>query len=453
MVDFRFTDLLGAWHRFSVPLVELHEGVFEEGLAFDGSSIKGWCGVEASDMMLVPDSTTAFIDPFLQHKTLGLICTVHEPITREAYARCPRALAQRAMSYIQGLSYADTAYFGPEAEFFMFDQARFGSRTEGAFYEIDSAEGSWNTGAPKCSPDGYQISAQGGYLPVLPFDRGIDIRQTMVKVMMELGLHIEREHHEVATAGQSEISLRYDTLLRMADQMMLYKYVARNVAVQHGKTVTFMPKPLYDTNGSGMHVHVSLWKKDIPLMAGDLYAGLSQEALWFIGGLLKHAPAFSAICNPSNNSYKRLVPGYEAPVNLTYSARNRSAVCRIPVGAASPKARRIELRSPDPSANCYLALSAIVLAGIDGIENKIDPGMPMEQNLYKLSAEARAHVPTLPESLKEAIEALEADHTFLLKGNIFSKDLIRVFTDMKKAEYDAIRRRPHPYEYMLYYGI
>ena len=453
MVDFKFCDIHGSWQHFTIPVGELSEDTFEDGLGFDASSIRGWAGIEASDMLVIPDSCTAFIDPFPEITTLSLICDIEDPITREAYSRSPRGIAKRAQTYLQSTNIADTAFFGPEAEFFVFDDVRYENNSHTGFFSVDSDEGIWNTAREEFPNQGYKIRHKEGYLPTPPADKLMNLRNEMTLVMTELGLNVECQHHEVATAGQSEIDLRFSTLLKMADDVCIYKYVVKNVAYLHGKTATFMPKPIFGDNGSGMHIHSSLWKGDKPIMAGDRYAGLSQEALWYIGGILKHAGALCAICNPTNNSYKRLVPGFEAPVNLAYSARNRSAICRIPMYSPSPKAKRVEFRCPDPSANPYLAFSAIMMAGIDGIENQIDPGEPMDKNLYDLPPEEAKCLKTVPESLKGAIEALSEDHSFLTKGEVFTEDFIHNFIKMKQNEYDAVRLRTHPYEYQLYYDI
>jgi len=453
MVDFKFCDIHGSWQHFTIPVGELSEDTFEDGLGFDASSIRGWAGIEASDMLVIPDSQTAFIDPFPQITTLSLTCDIEDPITREAYSRSPRGIAKRAQTYLQSTGIADTAYFGPEAEFFIFDDVRYENNSRTGFFSVDSDEGIWNTSREEHPNLGYKIRHKQGYLPVSPSDKLMDLRNEMSLVMTELGLNVECQHHEVATAGQAEIDLRFDTLLKMADDMCTYKYVVKNVAYLNGKTATFMPKPIFGDNGSGMHIHSSLWKGDKPIMAGDRYAGLSQEALWYIGGILKHAGALCALCNPTNNSYKRLVPGYEAPVNLAYSARNRSGICRIPMYSPSPKAKRVEFRCPDPSANPYLAFPAILMAGLDGIENQIDPGEPMDKNLYDLPPEEACCLKTVPESLKGAIDALAEDHSFLTKGDVFTEDFIHNFIKMKQEEYDAVRLRTHPYEYELYYDI
>ncbi|WP_309397570.1 type I glutamate--ammonia ligase [Cerasicoccus maritimus] len=453
MVDLKFCDLHGAWQHFTIPVKQLTEELFEEGLGFDGSSIRGWKTIEASDMLVIPDATTAWMDPFTEMATLSLLCDIEEPITREPYERSPRGVAKKAEQYLLSTGIADTAYFGPEAEFFIFDDVRYGGANNEAFYRVDSDEGAWNTGREEFPNLAYKIRPKEGYLPVSPADKGMDIRNEMVAVMMELGLEVEAQHHEVATGGQAEIDLKFDTLLKMADMMCTYKYVVRNVAARRGKTATFMPKPLFSDNGSGMHTHQSLWKNDKPLMSGEGYANLSQNALYYIGGLLKHAPALCAITNPTTNSYKRLAPGFEAPVMLAYSARNRSAICRIPTYSNSPKSIRVEFRSPDPAANPYLAFSALLMAGLDGIENKIDPGEAMDKNLYDLPPEIAANVARVPGSLGEALDALRNDHEFLLKGEVFTADFIKNYISVKQAEHDAIRLRPHPHEFSMYFDV
>jgi glutamine synthetase len=453
MMDIKFVDTFGTWQHFTCPIGELNEEIFTEGLGFDGSSIRGWKSIEASDMLAMPDPTTAFIDPFCAVPTLSLTCTVAETGTKELYTRDPRGIAQRAEKYLLSTGLADTAVFGPEAEFFVFDNVQFDCKSNGTFYSLDSEEGVWNTGRDEAPNLGYKLRHKEGYFPVPPQDQQQDLRTEMCLVMEELGVQIERQHHEVATAGQAEIDFRFDTLVRTADKMMIYKYVVRNVARKHGKTACFMPKPLFGDNGSGMHTHMSLWKKGKPLFAGNEYAGLSQMALYYIGGVLKHAKALCAICSPTTNSYKRLVPGYEAPVNLAYSSRNRSAAVRIPTYSENPKTKRIEYRPPDPSANPYLCYTALLLAGLDGVLNKIDPGEPMDKNLYELPPEEMAKVPQVPGSLEEAIICLEKDHEFLLKGDVFTMDFLDMWISTKRKEHDAIRLRPHPYEFFLYYDV
>jgi glutamine synthetase len=453
MVDIKFVDTFGAWQHFSCPIRELNEEVFSEGFGFDGSSIRGWKSIEASDMLAIPDPDTAFIDPFCQEPTLSLTASIAETGTREPYSRDPRAIATRAEKHLASTGVADSAVFGPEAEFFIFDNVQYDSRSNGTFYEVDSSEAVWNTGREEAPSLGYKIRHKEGYFPVSPSDTQQDIRTEMCLVMEQLGLKIERQHHEVATAGQAEIDYRFDTLLRAADAMMVYKYVVKNVARRHGKTACFMPKPLFGDNGSGMHTHISLWKKGKPLFAGNEYAGLSPMALYFIGGLLKHAKALCAICNPTTNSYKRLVPGYEAPVNLAYSGRNRSAAVRIPMYSESPKAKRVEYRPPDPAANPYLAFAALLMAGLDGVQNKIDPGEPLDKNIYELPPEELKKVPNVAGSLGEALDALEKDRDFLLKGDVFTADFLDAWTAIKRKENDALRLRPHPYEFFLYYDV
>ncbi len=453
IVDIRFTDLPGLWHHVSFPIHELTEQSFEDGFGIDGSSIRGWASIHESDMLLVPDPTTAFLDPFRDVPTLVLIGDVVDPITRQSYPRDPRFIARKAEAYLGFSGIADQAFFGAEAEFFIFDSVRFDQREQHGFYFIDAEEGRWNSGRDDRNL-GYRPRYKDGYFPVPPTDHYLDLRTEMALKMEACGLTVECHHHEVATGGQAEIDIRFDTLLRSADNMMKFKYIVRNVAYQYGKTVTFMPKPIFQDNGNGMHTHQSLWRKGQPLFAGDLYAGLSQTALWYIGGLLKHAPAVVAFAAPTTNSYKRLVPGFEAPVNLAYSRRNRSAAVRIPMYSPSPKAKRLEFRPPDPSCNPYLAFAAMLMAGLDGIENKIDPGEPLDKDIYDLTPEELKNVPSLPASLEEALAALEQDHEFLLKGDVFTEEVIRLWIDYKmKNEVQAIRMRPHPYEFQLYYDI
>lgn len=453
MVDFKFVDLIGAWQHFSVPLRELREEVFIEGLGIDGSSIRGWKSIEASDMLVVPDPNTAFMDPFCAVPTLSLTCSVQEASTRELYSRDPRVIAQRAENLLQGSGFADTAFFGAEAEFFILDDIRYENKKNGCMYELDSQQGIWNSGREEHPNLGYKTRYKEGYFPVPPSDSHNDLRSEMVQVMEMLGIQVERQHHEVATGGQSEIDFRFDTLMNAADKMMLFKYIVKNTAVRHGKTVTFMPKPLFGDNGSGMHIHQSLWKKGKPLFAGSEYAGLSPIALHYMGGILKHARALSAICSPSTNSYHRLVPGYEAPVNLAYSASNRSAAIRIPTFSTNPKAKRIEYRPPDPSANPYLAYSALLMAGLDGVMNKIDPGEPMDKNIYELPPEELKNIPCVPSDLCSALNCLEDDHEFLLKGDVFTRDFLETYVTIKRKEDVALRLRPHPIEFEMYYDV
>jgi glutamine synthetase len=452
MIDCKFVDFLGTWQHITYPIERLEDGL-ENGFGFDGSSIRGWRAINNSDMLMMPDATTGVIDPFLQTPSLSLICDIVDPITREPYGRDPRTLAKRAVAYLKSTGVADTAYFGPEAEFFIFDGVRYEENQHSSFYKIDSSEGAWNTGREEAGGNlGYKPRYKGGYFPTAPVDTLTDIRTLMVMTMQAVGIEVETHHHEVATAGQCEIDMKFDTLVKMADQLMWYKYIVKNVAKQHGKTATFMPKPLFGDNGSGMHTHQSLWKNEKPLFAGDGYAGMSEMALYYIGGLLKHAGAICAFANPTTNSYRRLVPGYEAPVNLAYSARNRSASIRIPMYSPSPKAKRLELRSPDPSCNPYLAFSAMLLAGLDGIEKRIHPGDPLDKDIYSLSPEELAEVPTVPGSLDKSLEALRNDHAFLLKGDVFSADLLDAWIAYKREnEVDHVRLRPCPSEFYLYY--
>jgi glutamine synthetase len=454
VVDLRFMDFPGMWQHFTVPIGELTEGSFEDGFGFDGSSIRGWQPINASDMLVIPDATTAKIDPFFKVPTLVLICDIADPITREAYTRDPRNIAKKVEAYLKSTGIGDTAFIGPEAEFFIFDDIRYDSQTNAAFYAIDSVEGIWNTGRCEEPNLGYKPRHKEGYFPVPPSDKFQDLRSDMLLTLESLGIDVECQHHEVATAGQAEIDMRFKPLLQMSDQLMWFKYVLKNVANNAGHTVTFMPKPLYGDNGTGMHTHVSIWKEGKPLFAGDKYAGVSQEALWAMGGILKHCRALCAFTNPTTNSYKRLVPGFEAPVNLAYSSRNRSAAIRIPMYSASPKAKRIEFRTPDPSCNGYLAFSAIMMAVLDGIQNKIDPGDPLDKNIYDLPPEELAEIPSAPGSLDAALAALAEDHAFLLKGDVFTKDVIDMWIEYKtENEVNPVKLRPHPHEFHLYYDI
>jgi glutamine synthetase len=451
MVDIRFSDLPGLWHHISFPIQALDEGSFEDGFGIDGSSIRGWAAIHESDMLLVPDPTTAFLDPFRDVTTLCMIGDILDPITKQQYPRDPRYIARKAEAYLGFSGVADLAYFGAEPEFFIFDNIRFDQREHYGFYYIDAEEGRWNSGRKERNL-GYRPRHKEGYFPVPPTDHYQDLRTEMALTMERCGLQVECHHHEVASGGQAEIDFQFGPLLRAADNILLFKYIVRNVAYQYGKTVTFMPKPLFQDNGSGMHVHQSLWLKSKPLFAGELYAGLSQTALWYVGGLLKHAPAVAAFAAPTTNSYKRLVPGFEAPVNLAYSRRNRSAAVRIPMYSASPKAKRIEFRPPDASSNPYLAYSAMLMAGLDGIENKIDPGEPLDRDIYDMSPEELQNVPSLPGSLEEALRALEGDHEFLLKGDVFTREVVDLWVSYKmKNEVQAVGMRPHPYEFALYY--
>lgn len=454
VLDLRFMDFPGLWQHLTVPISELTEDLFTEGHGFDGSSIRGWQAINASDMLIIPDAVSARIDPFMQAPTLVMICDIVDPITRENYSRDPRNIAKKAESYLKSIGVADTAYFGPEAEFFIFDDIRYDNTENSAYYYIDSVEGQWNTGRVEGPNLGYKPRYKEGYFPVPPMDSMHDIRTEMVLLMEELGLAVETHHHEVATAGQAEIDMRFDSLVSMADKLLWYKYIIKNVARRQNKTVTFMPKPLFNDNGSGMHTHQSLWKDGKPLFAGDGYAGVSQMCLHYIGGILKHAPALCAFVAPTTNSYKRLVPGFEAPVNLAYSSRNRSAAVRIPMYSPSPKAKRIEVRFPDPSCNPYLAFAAMLMAGLDGIENRIDPGEPLDKDIYALTPAELSKVPSVPGSLEGALHALESDHEFLLKGDVFTLDVVETWIDYKRSkEVDGVRLRPHPYEFKLYFDI
>jgi glutamine synthetase len=451
-IDLRFTDFFGAWQHFTIPVGKLEEDVFEDGLGFDGSSIRGWQAINESDMLLVPVPGSAFVDPFAQIPTLAMICMIQDPISREDYSRDPRNIARKAVNYLKSTGIADTCFIGPEAEFFVFDDVRFDQNAHEGYYHLDSREAEWNRGRAEGPNLGYKLRFKEGYFPCPPADQLMDLRNEMMQTMIQCGIDVEAQHHEVATAGQCEIDMRFQELVKMADQMCLYKYIVRNVARRHGRTVTFMPKPLYGDNGSGMHTHISLWKEGHPLFAGTGYAGLSEMALHAIGGILRHAPAILAITNPTTNSYKRLVPGYEAPVNLAYSQRNRSASCRIPMYSASPKTKRVEFRCPDPTCNPYLAFSAILMAAIDGIQNKIHPGDPLDRDIYDMPPEELANVPKAPGSLEEALAALERDSDFLLRGDVFTEDVIGTWLKWKRErEIDAMRLRPHPYEFCLYF--
>ena len=454
ILDIKFMDFPGMWQHFSVPVHELSESSFEDGYGFDGSSIRGWRAIHVSDMLVIPDPTTAVMDPFCDIPTLSLIGNIADPITRERYTRDPRNVAQKAEAYLQYTGIADTAYFGAEAEFFIFDDIRFDLNEHSSYYFLDSIEGRWNSGRDEKPNLGYKPRFKEGYFPVPPSDAFQNLRSEMVRIMEECGLHIEAHHHEVATAGQMEIDIKYDTLTRTADSLMLYKYICKNTALRHGKTVTFMPKPIYGDNGSGMHTHQSLWKGGKPLFAGDRYAGLSEMALHYIGGLLKHAPAIVAFAAPTTNSYKRLVPGFEAPVNLAYSRRNRSAAIRIPMYSSSPRAKRIEFRPPDPSCNPYIAYAAMLMAGLDGIENRMDPGEPLDKDIYGLSPRELKNVPSLPGSLEESLKALEKDHDFLLKNDVFTEDVVQTWIEYKlEREIQPQRLRPTPSEFSLYFDI
>ncbi len=454
VVDIRFMDFPGIWQHFSVPISELNEDSFEDGFGFDASSIRGWQPIDASDMLVIPDPLTAKIDPFFEAPTLVLIGNIADPLTRRPYSRDPRYIAKKAEMYLKSSGIGDTAYIGPEAEFFIFNDIRFHSSTNQAYYKVDSVEGAWNTGREEFPNLGYKPRHREGYFPVPPLDKFQDMRTEMMLTLEKLGIDVECQHHEVATGGQAEIDMRFKPLLEMGDQMIWFKYILKNIANKHEHTVTFMPKPLFGDNGSGMHTHISIWKKGVPLFAGNNYAGLSAAALYGIGGILKHCKALCAITNPTTNSYKRLVPGFEAPINLAYSSRNRSAAVRIPMYSDAAKAKRIEFRTPDPSCNGYMAFSAILMAVLDGIENKIDPGEPLDKNIYDLPPEELKNVPLAPGSLEEALSALKEDNEFLLKGDVFTKDVINKWIEYKMAnEVEPVKLRPHPYEFMLYYDI
>lgn len=452
-VDLRFTDTKGKEHHITVPAHQIDADFFEDGKMFDGSSLGGWKGINESDMVLMPDATTAVIDPFFEEPTLIIRCDVLEPSTLQGYDRDPRSIAKRAEDYLRSSGIADTVLFGPEPEFFLFDDVRFGTPMSGAYVHINDVEAAWNSGTKYDEGNkGHRPMVKGGYFPVPPVDSSQDLRSTMCVIMEQMGLVVEAHHHEVATAGQNEIATRFNTLTAKADEIQIYKYVVHNVAHAYGKTATFMPKPMFGDNGSGMHCHMSLSKDGTNLFSGDKYAGLSEMALFYIGGIIKHAKAINAFTNPTTNSYKRLVPGYEAPVMLAYSARNRSASIRIPV-VSSPKARRIEVRFPDPAANPYLAFAAQLMAGLDGIINKIHPGDAMDKNLYDLPAEEAQHIPTVAGSLEEALTCLDNDREFLTRGGVFTDDSIDAYLELKKADVDRIRMTPHPAEFELYYSV
>lgn len=458
LIDLKFIDLPGIWQHLTVHRSQIDESSFSDGVAFDGSSIRGWKAINESDMMMVPDPNTAWVDPFMKEPTLSMVCTIKEPRTGELYARCPRAIATKAVEYLRSTGIGDTAYFGPEAEFFIFDDVRFDQTEHSAYYYVDSVEGRWNTGREEKDEFGvsrnlgYKPRYKEGYFPVAPTDTSQDMRSEMLLTMASLGVPIEKHHHEVATGGQCELGFRFGELVEAADWLMIYKYCIKNVAKKYGKTVTFMPKPLFNDNGSGMHTHQSIWNGGQPTFAGDRYAGLSQTALWYIGGILKHAPALLAFTNPTTNSYKRLVPGFEAPVNLAYSQGNRSASVRIPLSGDSPKAKRLEFRCPDATSNPYLAFAAMLCAGIDGIKNQIDPGDPLDVDIYDLSPEELAKIPSTPGSLLDALKALEADQTFLTSTGVFTEDFISNWIEYKlDNEVNPMRLRPHPYELALYY--
>jgi glutamine synthetase len=463
-VDLKFLDLLGIWQHFTISMTEFGEELFDEGCGFDGSSIRGWQPINASDMLVVPDPTTAAMDPFLAVPTLSLTCGIVDPITKEEYSRDPRFVAKKAAAYLKSTGIGDVAYFGPEPEFFIFDEVRYDQNQHCGYYFIDSVEGQWNTGRMldeyndrsgqiiESKNLGYKPRYKEGYFPVPPTDSQQDIRTEMIREMEKVGIQVEKHHHEVATAGQAEIDLRFLELVQMGDALMWYKYIVKNVARRYGKTVTFMPKPVFNDNGTGMHTHQSIWKDGKPLFAGDKYGGMSELAMHYIAGILKHAPAIAAISNPTMNSYHRLVPGFEAPVRLAYSSRNRSAAVRIPMYSPSPKAKRIEVRFPDPSCNGFLAFSAMLMAGLDGIERRLDPGAPLDKDIYSLTPEELAEVPQTPGALQESLDALKNDHEFLLKGDVFTEDLVETWIDYKiENEIKAIALRPHPHEFAMYF--
>ena len=455
-VDVRFMDLPGVMQHFNIPAKAFNDSVFEDGLMFDGSSIRGFQAIHESDMKLVPDVTTAFIDPFREAKTLAMNFSIRDPFTNEPYSRDPRNVAAKAEAYLKASGIADTVYFGPEAEFYIFDDVRYDNQPQGSFFKIDSIEAAWNTGREEEGGNlGYKTPFKGGYFPVPPVDHFADLRDLISSTLMEVGFEVERAHHEVGTAGQAEINYKFDTLKNAADQVMLFKYIVKNVAFLNGHSATFMPKPMFGDNGSGMHCHQSLWKDGKPLFYDEKgYAGLSDTARWYIGGLLKHAPSLLAFTNPTVNSYHRLVPGFEAPVNLVYSQRNRSAAIRIPITGSNPKAKRIEFRVPDPACNPYLAFAAMLMAGIDGVKNRIEPPTPVDKDLYELPPDEAADIPQVPASLPEVLDALEADHDYLLEGGVFTKDLIETWISYKRsAEVDYVRLRPHPAEFELYYNL
>jgi glutamine synthetase len=454
-VDLRFCDLPGLMQHFSVPAHELSEDVFADGIGFDGSSIRGFQEIQESDMILIPDPETAVIDTFRQHPTLNINCFVHDPVTGESYSRDPRYIAKKAEQHLAGTGIADTAYFGPEAEFFILDDVRFDTTPAASYFFLDSVEAAWNSGKNEGPNLGYKPRHKEGYFPVPPMDHYQDLRSEMVVELEKAGVEVEVQHHEVGTAGQAEIDMRFDTLLRMADKLMMYKYIVKNVARKYNKSVTFMPKPIFEDNGSGMHTHQSLWNGDEPLFYDEAgYAGLSDTARWYIGGLLSHAPSILAFSNPTTNSYRRLVPGFEAPVNLVYSQRNRSAACRVPLYSRSPKAKRVEFRVPDPSCNPYLAFSAMLMAGLDGVRNKIEPPDPVDKDIYELPREELENLPSVPASLEEALEALSEDHDYLLEGGVFTEDVLEGWITYKMdSEVSQVRLRPHPYEFQLYFEL
>lgn len=452
LVDLKFMDLIGTWQHFTIPMSEYDEALFEDGSGFDGSSIRGWQPINASDMLVIPDPGTAVMDPFCDKPTLSLLGNIVDPITREPYSRDPRGIAKKAEAYVQSGGFGDVAYFGPEPEFFILDEVRFDQNAFEGYYHVNSVEGVWNSGREEGPNLGYKPRHKEGYFPVSPLDSFQDVRTEMVQTMEKVGIRVEKHHHEVATAGQAEIDLRFLPLVQMADALQWYKYIVKNVAKRHGKTATFMPKPVFGDNGSGMHTHQSIWRDGNPLFAGDGYGGMSEFAMHYIAGILAHAPAICAFAAPTANSYRRLVPGFEAPVNLAYSSRNRSAAVRIPMYSMSPKAKRIEVRFPDATSNGYLAFSAMLMAGLDGVERKLSPGDPLDKDIYALTPEELANVPSVPGSLPEALRALEKDHDFLLKGDVFTEDVVETWIEYKTSqEIDELRLRPHPYEFALYY--
>jgi glutamine synthetase len=454
MVDLRFADLPGLWQHFSVPPGALKPESFSDGIGFDGSSIRGFQEIQESDMLVVPDPASTFLDPFTEAPTVVLICNISDPVIGQPYSRDSRYIAQKAELFLNSTQIADTAFMGPELEHFVFNDVRYDQGTNYGYYEIDAIEANWNVKNVDKPGQGHKLRPKEGYFPVPPADLLQDARTDMVMMLERIGIDVEAHHHEVATGGQGEIDMKFATLTRMADNVMIYKYVVKNVARKRGMTATFMPKPLFGDNGSGMHVHQSLWQGSRPLFAGDGYAGSSDLMRQYIGGLLQHAPALLAICAPTVNSYRRLVPGFEAPVNLGYSQRNRSAACRIPMYSPDPATKRVEFRCPDPASNPYLAFAAMLMAGIDGILNRIDPGDPIDKNLYDLPPAELATVPLAPGSLEEALDALAADHRFLLKGDVFTADVIDTYIAYKRShEIDEMRLRPHPYEFFLYYDV
>ena len=461
IIDFKFNDLPGLWQHFSVPAEDflddkaLGKSIWKEGIGFDGSSIRGFKKIQESDMILIPDPTTAVIDPVCQIATLSIVCDIYDPITKEPYSRDPRFIAKKAEAFLKKSGIADISFWGPEVEFFVFDDIRFDQGENYAYYHIDSVEGAWNTGKKENPNLGYKSHYKEGYFPVPPHDTLQDFRSEIMLALRAVGVPAEVHHREVATGGQCEIDISYDTLTQMGDNLLMYKYVIKNIARKYNKTVTFMPKPIFKDNGSGMHVHSSLWKNGTPLFYDAKgYATISEMCKWYIGGILKHAHAILAFAAPTTNSYKRLVPGYEAPVHLCYSARNRSAVCRIPMYSSAPESKRVEFRAPDPSANAYLAFSAVLMAGLDGIRNKIDPGQPIDKDINDLSAEAINNIKRVPESLDEAVAALEKDHDFLLAGDVFTEDVIDTWVAYKReVEIDTLRQRPHPHEFHMYFDI